>query len=105
MGCGVCNVPGARCTRRARGLPRFDVKLILSPSVLPGVTVRGYEGLLPKVRLLDPDDRHVVASAIAAGAFVILSWNLRDFPGTVLVQNTVQRMHFFAVSTWSVCQH
>ena len=47
---------------------------------LPNATVMGYEAHLPQITLPDPDDRHVVAAGIAAGASIILTWNLRDFP-------------------------
>ncbi len=58
---------------------------------LPGATVSGYEDLIPTVSLPDPDDRHVVAAAIAAGASVILTWNLRDFPATTLKKYGLRR--------------
>jgi hypothetical protein len=58
---------------------------------LPGATVRGYEDLIPMVDLPDPDDRHVVAAAIAAGASIILTWNLRDFPATMLKKHRLRR--------------
>jgi hypothetical protein len=48
--------------------------------MLPAATVTGYEKHVAAVNLPDPDDRHVVAAGIAAGATVILTWNLRDFP-------------------------
>ncbi len=47
-------------------------------TVLPAANVSGYERLIPKLSLLDPDDRHVVAATVAAGATVIIIWNLRD---------------------------
>ncbi len=55
----------------------------LMNDALPGATISGYEDLVPTVSLPDPDDRHVVAAAIAAGATIILTWNLKDFPATV----------------------
>jgi hypothetical protein len=48
------------------------------------VLVTGYESLIDTVSLPDPDDRHVLAAAIRAGAQVIVTWNLKDFPAEAL---------------------
>ncbi|HJQ57165.1 MAG TPA: PIN domain-containing protein [Vineibacter sp.] len=52
----------------------------LMNEALPTAMVQGYENHVAAVNLPDPDDRHVVAAGIAAGAAVILTWNLRHFP-------------------------
>ena len=44
------------------------------------VLVTGYEELLPDIVLPDPNDRHVLAAAVRAGAQAIVSFNLKDFP-------------------------
>jgi predicted nucleic acid-binding protein len=50
----------------------------------PEALVRGYEHLIERVTLPDPDDRHVLAAAVHAGAGVIVTRNLSDFPLTML---------------------
>jgi predicted nucleic acid-binding protein len=49
-----------------------------------GSLVQGYEHLIPVLSLPDPDDRHVLAAAIAAEASVIVTFNGRDFPPAAL---------------------
>ena len=51
---------------------------------IPDAMITGYEPLIETITLPDVDDRHVVATAIAAEASVILTANLKDFPATQL---------------------
>ena len=46
--------------------------------------VTGYEPLIASLTLPDANDRHVLAAAIHAQADVICTFNLRDFPASVL---------------------
>ena len=46
--------------------------------------VSGYEPLIDGLKLPDPKDRHVLAASIKAGAQVIVTRNLKDFPATDL---------------------
>ncbi len=52
--------------------------------------VTGYEGLIPSLALPDPDDRHVLAAAICAGASVIVTRNLKDFPNESIVRYGIE---------------
>ncbi|WP_322762626.1 PIN domain-containing protein [Frankia sp. Cr2] len=50
----------------------------------PDASVTGWERLVSTVELPDPDDRHVVAAAVAGRADVIVTDNLADFPPSAL---------------------
>lgn len=55
--------------------------------------VTGYEGLIPSLNLPDPDDRHVLATAIVGRADVIVTYNLKDFPSSALKNYNVEAQH------------
>ncbi len=55
--------------------------------------VEGYESLIPGLTLPDPDDRHVLAAAIRAGASLIVTFNLGDFPDAALAPYGVEARH------------
>ena len=58
-----------------------------------GSMVSGYEHLIPALSLPDPDDRHVLAAAIAAEASVIVTFNVRDFPSATLEPYGIAAVH------------
>jgi hypothetical protein len=60
-------------------------------NAFPAAIVTGYEGHIAAVSLPDPDDRQVVAAGIAAGATLILTWNLRHFPAKELQKFGIRR--------------
>jgi predicted nucleic acid-binding protein len=55
--------------------------------------VTGYEELIDSLTLPDPDDRHVLAAAIHAGAEVIVTYNLSDFPTEALARFDIEAQH------------
>jgi predicted nucleic acid-binding protein len=55
--------------------------------------VTGYENLIDGSALPDPDDRHVLAAAIRAGADVIVTYNLDDFPKRILDPLGIEAQH------------
>lgn len=57
------------------------IRHLMNSHVRDGL-VTGYEHLIPKLHLPDPDDRHVLAAAIHAEAQVIVTANLSDFPAS-----------------------
>jgi predicted nucleic acid-binding protein len=59
----------------------------------PDCIVTDYEGLIPALTLPDADDRHVLAAAIRAGADVIVTFNLRDFPPETVAKHGIEVLH------------
>ncbi|MGO8748347.1 MAG: PIN domain-containing protein [Thermoguttaceae bacterium] len=55
--------------------------------------VTGHEDLIASLSLPDPDDRHVLAAAIRAGASVIVTYNLTDFPAETLARFDIEAQH------------
>jgi predicted nucleic acid-binding protein len=55
--------------------------------------VTNFEDLIPALTLPDSKDRHVLAAAIRSGADVIVTYNLKDFPGEVLGKYGIEAQH------------
>jgi predicted nucleic acid-binding protein len=55
--------------------------------------VTGYEDLIEALTLPDPNDRHVLAAAIKAGADAIVTTNLKDFPTEALSKYGIEAIH------------
>jgi hypothetical protein len=73
--------------------------------------VTDYQELIPTLTLPDPDDRHVLAAAIRAGAQVIVTSNLSDFPADILGKYGIEAQHpdvfighLLDVAPQSVCE-
>lgn len=62
-------------------------------TVFPDALVDGFQALIAGLSLPDPKDRHVLAAAIHAGAAVILTYNLRDFPSSELAKFGIEAWH------------
>lgn len=77
---------------------KYDRKVLERTRELMDASVRdakvsGYEALIEALVLPDPDDRHVLAAAIKAGANAIVTFNLKDFPSDVLSKYGIEAIH------------
>jgi predicted nucleic acid-binding protein len=59
---------------------RLERTRALMEKAVPDALVSGHEHHIERLELPDPDDRHVLAVAIHAGAAMIVTFNGRDFP-------------------------
>jgi hypothetical protein len=55
--------------------------------------ITGHETLISSLTLPDPDDRHVLAAAICGGVDAIITYNLSDFPASVLKAYGIEAQH------------
>ncbi len=55
--------------------------------------VYGYESLIDSLALPDPDDRHGLAAAESWDADIIVTSNLKDFPGGILARYHIEAQH------------
>ena len=62
-------------------------------SAFPDATVTRYEPLINSIYLPDANDRHVLAAAIRCHAQIIVTANLKDFPGDYLSQYDIEAQH------------
>jgi hypothetical protein len=72
---------------------KLDRTRRLMSEAIPDALVSGYEGLAAMVALPDEDDRHVLAAAVRAGAQVIVTSNLKDFPPAALEPFDIEAQH------------
>jgi hypothetical protein len=81
-----------------RQRPELDPHRVARTSQLidravPDCLVTGYESLIDDLELPDPNDRHVLAAAIRAGAQCIVTLNLKDFPPEALERFDIFARH------------
>ena len=62
-------------------------------AAIPDCMVTHYEPLIAGLSLPDPDDRHVLAAAIAGHADAIVTVNLKDFPAAILATYSLEAQH------------
>nr|WP_281272964.1 PIN domain-containing protein [Salinisphaera halophila] len=72
---------------------RLERTRTLMNEAIPDSVVTHYEPLIEGLELPDPNDRHVLAAAIKAGAQTIVPFNLKDFPAKHLEPYDIEAVH------------
>ncbi len=73
--------------------PRLAALVELMNRSVPDCLVENYGDLIAGLVLPDPDDRHVLAAAIAGHADAIVTFNLKDFPADALDPHLIEAIH------------
>lgn len=79
--------------RRDLNMEQLDRTSELMDRAVPDALVTGHAALIDGLTLPDPDDRHVLAAAIRGNASVIVTFNQKDFPASVLEAFGVEAQH------------
>jgi hypothetical protein len=72
---------------------RLDRACAKMNDAVPDSLVTGYERFESCIELPDPNDRHVVAAAVRAGAATIVTTNLKHFPHAALAPLGIEPQH------------
>ena len=80
----------ARLGPEGEGFARGEIAALLAQ--WPQAVVRGTEGLERRLWLPDPDDVHVLATAVAGSADAIVTMNAKDFPRGTLAEEGLRRL-------------
>lgn len=98
----------AEWTRAAEKLGPIDAGIARAEAArltdrLPDAAVDGDENTALAFDLPDPADRHVVATALKAGADQIVTFNLRDFPRPAMAAAGLRAIHpdAFLTDLWA----
>lgn len=73
--------------------PKIGLLLEQVNRAVPDCLIEGYEYVIDRLDLPDPDDRHVLAAAIVGHADAIVTANLKDFPVETLETHGVEVQH------------
>lgn len=76
----------------------------LMDEALPHAMVKRCKALPVALQLPDADDGHILAAAIACNASCVVTFNLKDFPKTILAPLNIEAVHpdEFIAGLWSL---
>lgn len=72
---------------------KIERRRIAMDAAVPDCLIDDYRHLIPGLELPDPNDRHVLAAAIAGRTDVIVTFNLKDFPAPALEPHGIEAQH------------
>jgi len=72
---------------------QLDMTIKAMNIAFPFANVENYSSFISGITLPDPNDRHVVAAAIQSKADMIITYNIKDFPTSVLENYSIEIKH------------